>query len=184
LCDITPDGHYLLFDSCVEEGIYHPCLYSLEAHTWTPLPEDMTLAEEMEYGIMRTLSPNGELVAGFRYDLEQENTALTIMDVTTDRLLPAFNQNQVLFVVPHGSYPLITGAPTWLFNSAGLFVNIRPLDADMTENTIWHVGINGEARPIASGVAMLANSQNGRHWLLQHDQQFYVMAVEDEAPEE
>jgi len=131
---------------------------------------------------MRTYAPNGELVAGFT-NTQGQPTVLAIRDVMTDRLAQVFNQNQVLFSVPPGARPDLIGTPTWLPDSAGLLVNIVSL-GDNSFNTIWHVGINGEARPIASGVAVVANSQNGRHWLLQHGQQFYVIAVGDESPEE
>jgi len=44
------------------------------------------------------------------------------------------------------------------------------------------VGINGQASPIASNIKVVANSQNGRHWLL-YDYQFYVMTVDATSPE-
>ena len=170
LYDITPDGRYLLVYP-YGDGIDQPYLYSLETHTRTPLPE-----KDMPY-VRRTYAPNGELLAGFTYI--SPNTVLTIMDLQTDRLAQVFNQNQALFSLPHGTCPALVSRvnPTWLFNSTGLFVNIESIDAD--SNTIWQVGINGEARAIASGVSVIANSQNGRHWLLQHGQRFYVMTVDD-----
>jgi len=96
------------------------------------------------------------------------------MDFTTDRLAQVFNENQALFAVSYeGVRPCLGYVCTWLPDSAGLLVN---MDTAGTY-TIWKVGINGEASAIASAVTVIANSQNGRHWLLQHDQQFYVMTV-------
>ena len=180
LRDITPDGRDLRVYRRDED--YRPYLYSLETHTWTPLPEDMTLAWPI-------YAPNGELVAWCTEP--PDPVVLAIRDVTTDRLAQVFNENQALFSLPHGSTPLLIGVPTWLPDSAGLLVNIVPIKEDGANiiveddaNTIWQVGINGEAAAIATGVAVIANSQNGRHWLLQHEEQFYVMTVDDTAPEE
>jgi len=181
LCDITPDGRYLLFDRW-NEGINSPSRYSLETHTWTPLPE-----EEMLYR-WRTYAPNGELLAGVTIaQEEQENSVLTIRDLSTDRLAQVFNPNQTWFTVPHGARNLM-GAPTWLPDSAGLLVNTLS-SGNYGTNTIWQVGVNGEACAIASGVTVIANSQNGRYWLLRQgeywqEQQFYIMALEDTSPEE
>ena len=193
LFDITPDGRYLLFDRWDDETGRLPPLYSLEMHTWTPLPADITLA-------MQTYAPNGELIAGFT-DTQKQGTVLAIMDFTTDRLAQVFNQNQALFFIPPGTRPYLRGAPTWLPDSAGLLVNMLSdgtstvwevgIDGEISLRrvlviapllTIWKVGINGEASAIASGVYVVANSQNGRHWLL-YDYQFYVMTVDATSPE-
>ena len=58
-------------------------------------------------------------------------------------------------------------------------------------NVIWQVGANGEAAVIARGVSVLANSRNGRHWLLmlrmeeysagEQPKQLYVMTLDDTA---
>jgi len=140
-------------------------------------------------------APNGELVAQYVYRREWDNAALTIRDLTTDRLAQVFNPHQVLLSLPHRKDPLILGAPTWLCNSSGLLINIEPAfdnystHADTTENTIWQVGINGEVSAIARGAAVVANSQDGRYWLLTqgkywYEQQFYLMTVDDTALEE
>jgi len=180
LYSITPDGQNLLaYRWDEEEGDRHPARYSPERHTWTPLPEYMHA--------LHTYAPNGELVAGFPYARAWNTTVLAIMNLATARLVNAVNPT----ALPHGEeqkYPCFLGAPTWLFNSAGVLVNveftIESTEGDLTEHTIWHVGINaGEVSAIATGVIVIANSQNGRHWLLQHGQQFYVMAVDDTSSE-
>jgi len=180
LCDITPDGRYLLFDSWDgEEGINHPSRYSLETHTWTPLPD-----EDMWYASMRTYAPNGELLAGFT---NTENAdVLVIRDLPTDRQALVFNAKQALFSVPQGMRPALICTPRWLPDSAGLFVNILPMGRDVTYTT-WQVGINGEAAAIASDVCVITNSQNGRYWLLKQgrfwgEQQLYIITVDDAAP--
>jgi len=176
LSDITPDGRYLLVYRWDED--FHPSLYSLETHTWTPIPE-----EDILYN-WPTYAPNRELLAGFTYDLIPDlNPTLAIRDVAISRVAQVFHANQALFSVPPGAHPDFSGGPTWLPDSAGLFVNMRSTGDDGTE-IIWKVGIKGDANPIANGVSVRAHSQNGRHWLLQHEQQFYVMTVDDTAPEE
>jgi len=198
LSNITPDGRYLLCCRYVEGGPYFS-RYSLEMHTWTPPPTGMDG--------LHTYAPNGELVAGVKSTLSAQDvqaskdatargvsvaifpdTALTIRNLTTNRLAEVFDEKQAMSSVPPGARPELIGAPTWLPDSAGLLVNMRHSIGNNVINNIWQVGINGEAAVIAAGVSVIANSQNGRHWLLLRGswdgQQFYVMTMDDTAPEE
>ena len=181
LWDITPDGQYLLFDRW-NGDLVHPALYSLETHTWTPqiLLRTQQL-EDLKFA-WPIYAPNGELVAGFTKPYGSID-GLAVMDPRTSRLAQVFTEHQTWLSIPNGLPNLNGGAFAWLPDSAGLLVNMRSSGDDETE-IIWKVGINGEASAITSGVRVITNSQNGRHWLLQHDQQFYVMTVEDESPEE
>jgi len=182
LYNITPDGQYLLFYHVDEAMTSYPALYCLETHTWTQLP-----AEDVPYVSMPAYAPNGAWLAGFASPPGSPQglpAVLAVRDLPTDRQALVFHANQALFSVPQGTHPSFSYlSPTWLPDSAGLFVNVAPVfehtnSLDSTY-TIWRVGVNGEAVAIASDIEVIANSQNGRYWLLQHEQRLYVMAVDD-----
>jgi len=174
--NITPDGQYLRCNRWDDkEKGNEPYRYSLETHTWTPLPAGMLLSP---------YAPNGELLAMFTStrkgdDHRGPSTALAIMNVTTNRLDRVFDPRSAVPDVEDPP-PVIVGAPAWLFNSAGVFVNVRSYRTGIAEHTIWQAGANGEAAAVATGVTVIANSQNGRYWLLEHGQQLYVMTVDTE----
>ncbi len=118
-------------------------------------------------------SPDGNYISYFE-EMTGQYKKLVVYNLKTNKKLIPFSYDQIKWMPFNNDKEI--GNPYWLPDSSGMLINVYSNTGVLkNDDGIWYINLKGEARCVATGAQVVANSPDGRYWIFSIDDKSYRM---------